>query len=130
MASPLTKLTRKAVRFVWNEACEASFQELKRRLTSAAVLALPDDQGGFVVYSDASLVGLGYVLMQRGRVIAYGSHQLKVHEGNYPVHDLELAAVIYALKLWRHYVFGEDFEMFTDHKSLQYVFSQKELNLR
>ena len=118
IASPLTKLTRKAVRFVWNEACEASFQELKKRLTTAPVLALPDDQGGFVVYSDASLIGLGCVLMQRSRVIAYGSRQLKPHEGNYPVHDLELVAVIYALKLWRHYLYGEDFEIYTDHKSL------------
>ena len=83
-----------------------------------------------MVYSDASMIGLGCVLMQRGRVIAYGSRQLKTHEGNYPVHDLELAAVIYALKLWRHYLYGEDFEIFTDHKSLQYVFSQRELNLR
>ena len=99
-------------------------------MTTAPVLALPDDQGGFVVYSDASLIGLGCVLMQRDRVIAYGSRQLKAHEGNYPVHDLELAAVIYALKLWRHHLYGEDFEIYTDHKSLQYVFSQKELNLR
>ena len=130
IASPLTKLTRKAVRFVWSSSCEDSFQELKKRLTTAPVLALPDSLGGFVVYSDASLIGLGCVLMQRGRVIAYGSRQLKPHEGNYPVHDLELAAVIFALKLWRHYLYGEDFEIYTDHKSLQYVFSQKELNLR
>jgi hypothetical protein len=130
IASPLTKLTWKAVRFVWSSSCEDSFQELKKRLTTAPVLALPDSLGGFVVYSDASLIGLGCVLMQRGRVIAYGSRQLKPHEGNYPVHDLELAAVIFALKLWRHYLYGEDFEIYTDHKSLQYVFSQKELNLR
>jgi hypothetical protein len=130
IASPLTKLTRKAVRFVWSSSCEDSFQELKKRLTTAPVLALLDSIGGFVVYSDASLIGLGCVLMQRGRVIAYGSRQLKPHEGNYPVHDLELAAVIFALKLWRHYLYGEDFEIYTDHKSLQYVFSQKELNLR
>ena len=71
-----------------------------------------------MVYSDASLIGLACVLMQRGRVIAYGSRQLKLHEGNYPVHDLELAAVIYALKLWRHYLYGEEFEIYTDHKSL------------
>ena len=83
-----------------------------------------------MVYSDASLIGLGCVLMQRGRAIAYGFRQLKLHEGNYPVHDLELAAVIYALKLWRHYLYGEEFEIFTYHKSLQYVFSPKELNLR
>jgi hypothetical protein len=130
IASPLTKLTRKAIRFVWSDACEESFQELKKRLTTAPVLALPDELGGFVIYSDASLIGLGCVLMQRGRVIAYGSRQLKPHEGNYPVHDLELAAVIFALKLWRHYLYGEEFEIYTDHKSLQYIFSQKELNLR
>ena len=130
IANPLTKLTRKAIRFVWSDACEESFQELKKRLTTAPVLALPDELGGFVIYSDASLIGLGCVLMQRGRVIAYGSRQLKLHEGNYPVHDLELAAVIFALKLWRHYLYGEEFEIYTDHKSLQYIFSQKELNLR
>ncbi|WMV48389.1 hypothetical protein MTR67_041774 [Solanum verrucosum] len=83
-----------------------------------------------MVYCDASRVGLGCVLMQNGKVIAYASRQLKVHEKNYPTHDLELAAVVFALKLWRHYLYGVHVDIFTDHKSLQYVLTQKELNLR
>jgi hypothetical protein len=94
IASHLTKLTHKEVRFVWSEECEASFQELKERLTFAHVLALPLGTEGFVVYSDASKRGLGCVLMQHGRVITYASRQLKLHEVNYPVHDLELVAVV------------------------------------
>ena len=104
--------------------------ELKRRLTSAPVLTTPSGQGGFVVYSDASQQGLGCVLMQHGKVIAYASRQLRPHEKSYPVHDLELAAVVFALKIWRHYLYGETFKIFTDHKSLKYLMSQKELNMR
>ena len=130
IAAPMTKLIQKEVKFEWTAKCEKSFQELKDRLTSAPILAMPSGPGGYVVYTDASKIGLGCVLMQNGRVIAYGSRQLKRHEVNYPTHDLELAAVIHALKLWRHYLYGETFEVFTDHKSLKYVFSQKELNLR
>jgi hypothetical protein len=99
IASPMTRLTRKEVKFEWSKECETSFQELKSRLTSALVLALPKEQEGFVVYSDASSKGLGCVLMQHGRVIAYASRQLKPHEVNYPVHDLELAAVVFALRI-------------------------------
>ncbi|KAI5334636.1 hypothetical protein L3X38_024769 [Prunus dulcis] len=110
--------------------CEKSFNELKTRLTTAPVLTLPDDSGNFVIYSDASQQGLGCVLMQYGRVIAYASRQLKKHEMNYPVHDLELAAVVFALKIWRHYLYGAICQIFTDHKSLKYLFTQKELNLR
>ena len=99
IASPMTRLTRKEVKFEWSKECETSFQELKSRLTSAPVLALPKEQEGFVVYSDASSKGLGCVLMQHGRVIAYASRQLKPHEVNYPVHDLELAAVVFALRI-------------------------------
>ena len=130
IALPLTRLTRKDVKFEWDDKCEQSFQQLKHCLTHAPVLALPDDSGDFEVYSDASLNGLGCVLMQHGRVIAYASRQLKPHEMNYPTHDLELAAIIFALKLWRHYLYGEKCRIFTDHKSLQYLFTQKELNLR
>ena len=130
IALPLTKLLRKGVKFVWNSACEDSFQILKLKLTTSSVLALPSGRGGFVVYTDASGTGLGCVLMQHGRVIAYASRQLKTHERNYPTHDLELAAVVFALKSWRHYLYGESFEVFSDHKSLKYLFSQKELNMR
>ena len=94
------------------------------------ILALPTTDKDFVVYSDASRSGLGYVLMQEGRIIAYASRQLKTHEQNYPTHDLELVAVMFALKIWRHYLYGVRFEVFTDHHSLKYLFSQKDLNLR
>ena len=121
---------QKEVKFEWNEKCEQSFQELKARLTTAPVLTMPTESRRYVVYSDASGVGLGCVLMQDEKVIAYGSRQLKRHEQNYPTHDLELETIIYALKLWRHYLYREQFEIFTDHKSLKYIFSQKELNMR
>ncbi|KAD7117060.1 hypothetical protein E3N88_04328 [Mikania micrantha] len=106
IASSLTKLTRKNVKFVWGDDQEKAFQELKSKLTQAPVLTLPDGPNDFVVYSDASYLGLGYVLMQRGKVIAYASRQLKTHEINYPIHDLELAGVVFALKIWRHYLYG------------------------
>jgi hypothetical protein len=130
LALPLTKLTRKDQAFVWDGDCERSFQELKKRLTTAPVLILPDAKESFVVYCDASKMGLGGVLMQKGKVVAYASRQLKVHEKNYPTHDLELAAVVFALKTWRHYLYGSRFEVFSDHKSLKYLFDQKELNMR
>ena len=82
------------------------------------------------MYSDASKLGLGCVLMQNGKVVAYASRQLKIHEQNYATHDLELTAVVFALKLWRHYLYGAQFEVFTDHKSLKYIFTQNDLNLR
>ena len=99
-------------------------------MTTTPVLALPSGKDGYVVYSDASRQGLGCVLMQDGRVIAYASRQLKKHEQNYPTHDLELAAVVFSLKIWRHYRYGVPCQIFTDQKSLQYIFTQKELNLR
>ncbi|WMV07081.1 hypothetical protein MTR67_000466, partial [Solanum verrucosum] len=120
----------KTVKFQWSEACEKSFQELKKRLITTPVLTLPEGTQGFVVYCDASRVGLGCVLMQNGKVISYASRQLKVHKKNYPTHDLELAAIVFALKIWRHYLYGVQVDVFTDHKSLQYVLTQKELNLR
>ncbi|KAL4018565.1 hypothetical protein IC575_022163 [Cucumis melo] len=104
--------------------------ELKLKLVSAPVLTVPDGSGNFVIYSDASKKGLGCVLMQQGKVVAYASRQLKSHEQNYPTHDLELAAVVFALKIWRHYLYGEKIQIFTDHKSLKYFFTQKELNMR
>ena len=130
IATPLTNLLKKDQKFEWSDTCQHSFEELRQRLTTALVLALPSGKGGYVVYSDASIQGLGCVLMQDGRVIAYASRQLKKHKQNYPTHDLELAAVVFSLKIWRHYLYGVPCQIFTDHKSLQYIFTQKELNLR
>jgi hypothetical protein len=129
-ARPMTELLKKEKRFNWTESCEKSFQELKRRLTTAPVLTLPDIQRDFVVYCDASRQGLGCVLMQDGNVVAYASRQLKPHEQNYPTHDLEFAAVVHALKIWRHYLIGNKCEIYNDHKSLKYIFTQPDLNLR
>ena len=130
LALPLTQLTWKGQTYVWDAMCEKSFQELKKMLTSAPVLILPNPKKSFVVYCDASKMGLGGVLMQNHQVVAYASRQLKMHEKNYPTHDLELAAVWYVLKIWRHYLYGSKFDVFSDHKSLKYLFDQKELNMR
>ena len=130
LPAPVTKLTRKEEIFVWSEACHQSFDELKWKLTSAPVHTLPSGQDGYTVYCDASRQGLGCVLMQHENVIAYASRKLKKHEQNYPTHDLELVAVVFALRIWRHYLYGVPCRIFTDHKSLQYLFTQKELNLR
>ncbi|KAL0533825.1 hypothetical protein IC582_028096 [Cucumis melo] len=130
IASLLTLLTRKETPFVSSPACESSFQELKQKLVTAPVLTVPDGSGSFVIYSDASKKGLGYVLMQQSKVVASASRQLKSHEHNYPTHDLELAAVVFTLKIWRHYLYGEKIQIFTDHKSLKYFFTQNELNMR
>ncbi|KAL0556455.1 hypothetical protein IC582_004969 [Cucumis melo] len=130
IATPLTQLTRKGAPFVWSKACEDSFQKLKQKLGTAPVLTVPDDSGSFVIYSDAPKKGLGCVLMQQGKVVAYASRQLKSHEQNYPTHDLELASVVFALKIWRHYLYGEKIHIFTDNKSLKYFFTHKELNMR
>ncbi|KAJ3704277.1 hypothetical protein LUZ61_007982 [Rhynchospora tenuis] len=130
IALPMTQLLHKGVKFEWTPARQKSFEELKSRLVTAPVLAMPVPGAGYVVNTDASRFGLGCVLMQDGHVIAYASRQLRPHEKNYPTHDLELAAVIFALKLWRHYLYGEKCQIFTDHQSLKYVFTQKELNLR
>ena len=94
------------------------------------MLTLPEGNEEFVVYTDASKEGLGCVLMQHGKVVAFAARKLKVHKMNYPTHDLELAGVVFTLKKWRHYLYGVTFEIFTDHKSLRYFFTQKELNLR
>ncbi|GJZ31091.1 putative reverse transcriptase domain-containing protein [Tanacetum coccineum] len=122
--------TEKCKTFDWGEEQELAFQTLKDKLCNAPVLALPDGPEDFVVYCDASGIGLGCVLMQRGKVIAYASRQLKIHEKNYTTHDLELGAVVFALKIWRHYLYGTKSVIYTDHKSLQHIFSQKELNMR
>ncbi|KAG8489111.1 hypothetical protein CXB51_017135 [Gossypium anomalum] len=130
LAAPLTKLIKKGAPFVWTNKQQEAFEKLKEVLTEAPVLIQPESGKDFTVYSDASHVGLGCVLMQEGKVVAYASRQLKPHELNYPTHDLELAAVIFALKIWRHYLYGERCIIYTDHKSLKYLLTQKELNLR
>ncbi|GJX36554.1 putative reverse transcriptase domain-containing protein [Tanacetum coccineum] len=130
IAKPLTKLTQKNKKYEWGEDEEEAFQMLKQKLCSAPILALPEGSEDFVVYCDASIKGFGAVLMQREKVIAYASRQLKKHEENYTTHDLELGAVVFALRLWRHYLYGTKCVVFTDHKSLQYILDQKELNMR
>ncbi|GJR87017.1 reverse transcriptase domain-containing protein [Tanacetum coccineum] len=130
IAKPLTLLTQKNKTYVWGDEQEEAFRILKEKLCNAPVLALPDGPDDFVVYCDASKLGFGCVLMQKGKVIAYASRQLKTHEKNYTTHDLELGAVVFALKIWRHYLYGTKSVIYTDHKSLQYIFDQKELNMR
>ncbi|GJW78938.1 putative reverse transcriptase domain-containing protein, partial [Tanacetum coccineum] len=131
ISKPLTKLTQKNKKYEWGkEEEEEAFQTLKQKLCSAPILALPEGTEDFVVYCDASLKRYGAILMQREKVIAYASRQLKVYEENYTTHDLELGAVVFALRLWRHYLYGTKCVVFTDHKSLQYILNQKELNLR
>ncbi|KAA3470474.1 DNA/RNA polymerases superfamily protein [Gossypium australe] len=111
IATPLMELLQKDVKFEWSEKCQGASVSSTR-------------------ISDASLKGLGHVLMQEGKVIAYASRQLKSHEMNYPMHDLELVVIVFALKIWHHYLFGEKCHIYTDHKSLKYLMTQKELNLR
>nr|GEV34549.1 putative reverse transcriptase domain-containing protein [Tanacetum cinerariifolium] len=130
IVKPMTKLTQKNMKFDWNEKAKAAFQLLKQKLCSAPILALPEGSENFVVYCDASRKGLGAVLMQRDKVIAYASCQLKIHEKNYTTHDLELGAVVFPLKMWRHYLYGTKCVVFTNRKSLQHILDQKELNRR
>ena len=103
--------------------CDRAFQELKRRLTFAPILIVPKRGQKYTVYCDASKDGLGCVLMRLGRVVAYGYRQLKNHEQSYPTHDIELATIVFALKAWHHYLYDEKFEVFSDHKSLKYIFT-------
>ncbi|WMV46098.1 hypothetical protein MTR67_039483, partial [Solanum verrucosum] len=122
--------TEKEVKFIWDDKCQESFETLKSLLTQAPILTLPIEGKKYVEYSDASHNGLGCILMQQGKVISYASRKLKPPELNYPTHDLELAAIVFALKICRHYIYGEECHIFTDHKSLKYLGTQKELNLR
>ena len=115
LAKPMTALLEKNAKYVWSDKCQANFEELKKRLTTAPVLILPDLNKNFSIYCDASRLGLGCVLMQEGRVVAYASRQLRKHELNYPTHDLELAAVVHALKIWRHYLIGHKSDIYTNH---------------
>nr|GEW95345.1 putative reverse transcriptase domain-containing protein [Tanacetum cinerariifolium] len=123
----MMKLTKKSVKFDWGEKEEAAFQLLKQKLCSAPILALPEGSESFMVYCDALYKGLCAFLMQKEKVIAYASRQLKVYEKNYTTHDLKLSAVVFALKMWRHYLYGTKYVVFTNHKSLQHILDQKEL---
>ncbi|GJZ27787.1 putative reverse transcriptase domain-containing protein [Tanacetum coccineum] len=122
--------TRKNQKYEWGKKEEEAFQTLKNNLCDAPILSLPDGIEDFVVYCDESNQGLGGVLMQRGKVIAYASRQLKIHKKNYTTYDLELGAVVFALKTWRHYLYGTKSVIYADHKSLQHIFDQKELKMR
>ncbi|KAL4341721.1 hypothetical protein GQ457_08G032650 [Hibiscus cannabinus] len=117
IALPLTKLLRKDQPFEWSKDRQRSFDKLKQALAHAPIIAQPESGKEFTVYSDVSHSGLGCVLMQGENVIAYALRQLKPHELNYPSHDLELAAVVFALKIWRDYLYGEKCHKFTDHKT-------------
>ncbi|GJV62858.1 putative reverse transcriptase domain-containing protein [Tanacetum coccineum] len=130
IAKPLTLLTQNNKTYVWGDKQDEAFHIQKEKLCNAFVLALPDGPNDFVVYYDASKQGFGYVLMQRGKVIAYASRQLKTHEKNYTTHDLELGEVVFTLKILRHYLYGMKSVIYTNHKSLQYIFDQKELKMR
>ena len=126
----MTRLLQKNVRFEWSGECQASFEKLKAFLTKAPVLTQPTFGKEYVIFNDASLNGFGCVLMQEGKVVAYASRQLKPHEKNYPTNDLKLVAIVFALKIWRHYLYGEKCLIYTNHKSLNYLPSQRELNFR
>ncbi|GJZ39712.1 putative reverse transcriptase domain-containing protein [Tanacetum coccineum] len=130
IAKSMTKLTQKGIKFNWGEKEVNVFQLIKEKLCNAPILAFPEGSEDFVVYCDASHKGLGAVLMQREKVITYASQQLKVHEKNYTTHDLELGSVVFTLKIWRHYLYGTRCTVFTDHKILQHILDQKELNMR
>ncbi|GJV62555.1 putative reverse transcriptase domain-containing protein [Tanacetum coccineum] len=130
ISKSLTKVTQKNKPCVWGDDEEEAFQTLKLKLCSAPILSLPEGSEDFVVYCDASLRGFGAVLMQREKVIAYASRQLRKNEEHYTTHDMELGAVVFALRLWRHYLYGTKCTVYTDHKSLQYILDQIELNMR
>jgi hypothetical protein len=130
IAKPITELLKKGNKYIWSEACDEAFKHLKKLLTTSPMLPQPDTTKPFDVYCDASATGLGGVLMQEGRVISYSSRQLRRHEEHYPTHDLELAAVVMALWIWRHYLLGNVVHIYMYHKSLKYIFTQPDLNMR
>ena len=130
VAYPINSLQKKGKVFKWTSECQRSFEQLKHLLTTAPILSIADPNKDYVVCTDASKEGVGGVLMQEGRVIAYESRKLKEHEQKYSTYDLELAVVIHALKMWRHYLLGRKFLLLTDHHSLTNYFSQPTLNTR
>jgi hypothetical protein len=123
ISMPMTELLEKTKTFEWTPRREANFQELKKRLTTAPVLTMPDMEKPFSIYCDASGQGLGCVLMQDGHVVVHASRQLRKHLEKYSMHDLELAAIVHTLKIWRHYIIGKRCEVYSDHKSLKYIFT-------
>jgi hypothetical protein len=129
IAKSIIELLKKGNKYVWSDTCEEAFQNLKLLITSP-VLAQLNIAKPFDVYCHASGIGLGGILMQEGRVISYSSRQLRCHEEHYPTHDLELAAVVMALRTWRHYLLENVVHIYTDHKSLKYIFTQSDLNMR
>jgi hypothetical protein len=130
ISKPMTELLVKGKTFEWTPRREASFQEFKKKLTTTPVLTMPDMEKSFSIYCDASDQGLGCVLMQDGHVVVYALRQLRKHKEKYPTLDLELAIMVYALKIWNHYIIGKRWEFYSDHKSLKYIFTQPDLNLR
>jgi hypothetical protein len=119
----ITELLKNDVKFQWSPKCNEAFEQLKVLLSTAPVLGQPDIEKPFDVYCDASGIGFGCVLMQDGRVIAYASRQLRRHEEHYPTHDLELATIVHARKIWRRYLLGNICHIYTDHNSLKYIFT-------
>jgi hypothetical protein len=130
IAKPMTQLLEKEAKFKWSPQYEKAFLTLKKLLTTTPVLAQPDIERLFDVYCDASGTGIGGVLMQDGCAIAYSSRQLRCHEEHYLTHDLELLVVVHTLKVWRHYLLDNLVHIYTDHKSLKYLFTQPDLNMR
>jgi hypothetical protein len=128
--NPITSLQRKGMKFQWTSDYERIFQHLKQLLTSSPILRIADPNKDFIVCTDACNEGLGGVLSQNGFVICYESRKLKDHERNYATHDLELAAIVHALRKWRHYLMGKRFQLRTDHNGLKYLFDQPNLNAR
>ena len=127
LAAPMTRLTRVEVKFVWDDSCERAFQELKRRLTSAPILIVLERGQRYSMYCEGRTRVCSDVVREG---CGFSSRQLNNHEHNYSTHDMELAAVVFALKIWHHYLNGEHFEVFSDHKSLKYIFTQRDLNMR
>jgi hypothetical protein len=119
----MTELLEKDKKFEWTPDCKASFQELKKQLMTTLILMMPNMEKSISIYCDASGQGIECVLMQDGHVVAYASRQLKKHETHYPTHDLELAVVVHALKIWMHYLMGKRCELYMNHKSLKYIFT-------
>jgi hypothetical protein len=130
ITKPVTELLKKESKYAWSDACDEAFKHLKKLLTTSSVLAQPDTAKPFDVYCDSSGTGLEGVLMQEGRAISYSSRQLRRHEEHYPTHNLELVAVVMALRTWHHYLFENMVHIYTGHKRLKYIFTQPDLNMR